>query len=127
CMADVFRDTGKIWENYGPDASAPGNWSHADYCWSALGPIASLFEHVLGITPDAPNQRLRWQPPHGQRVGVRRYPLGPATVNLLADPGPDGLRIDADADFAVDLELILGDRRETLCLGGEPVTRTFDD
>ncbi|MEM9884127.1 MAG: trehalase family glycosidase, partial [Planctomycetota bacterium] len=125
CMADVFRDTGKIWENYGPDSSVPGNWSHADYCWSALGPIASLFEHVLGITPDGPNRRLRWRPPPGQRAGVRRYPLGPATVNLLVDPGPDGLSIEADADFAVDLELILGDRRETLRLGGEPVTRTL--
>ncbi|MEM6391369.1 MAG: trehalase family glycosidase [Planctomycetota bacterium] len=125
CMSDVFRDTGKIWENYAPDQSLPGSWSHADYCWSSLGPIAMLLEHVLGLTPDAPNRRLCWKPPKDQRAGVRRYPLGPATVELLADPGPDGLSVTATSDFAVDLELVLDQHHEVIRLGGGPVTRSF--
>jgi hypothetical protein len=105
CMAEVLDKTGFIWENYLADSSAPGGWSAPDYCWSALGPIALLFETVIGIQPDAPHCALDWTPEPGQRVGVQRYPLGPATVSLRQTPRFDGDRIEVETDFPITLRL----------------------
>lgn len=45
--AEVYRDTGTFWENYAPDAFAPGNESRSDFCgWSAIFPITLWHEHI---------------------------------------------------------------------------------
>lgn len=45
--AEVYRDTGTFWENYAPDAMAPGNESRADFCgWSAIFPITLWHEYI---------------------------------------------------------------------------------
>jgi len=44
-VADVFARTGTFWENYAPDAYAPGNQARPDFCgWTALAPIALYHE-----------------------------------------------------------------------------------
>lgn len=81
-VAAVYRETGRLWENYAPDAAAPGSWSGPDFGWSALGPIALLIEVVLGLDPNALTQQLDWFLPEGETSGVKRFPLGPATIDL---------------------------------------------
>lgn len=46
-VAEVYRATGTFWENYAPDAFAPGNESRPDFCgWSAIFPITLWHEYV---------------------------------------------------------------------------------
>lgn len=107
-MADVLRDTGSIWENYASEGSRQGSLSAPDYCWSALGPIALLLENVIGLTPDALRGTLRWSPDPECTIGVRRYPLGGATLDLVHHHGAMR-RIEAVVDRPVVLELVDGD------------------
>ncbi len=104
-MEEVRRTTGKIWENYAPDASRPGSVSQPDYSWSALGPIALLLEVVIGLEPDATRNAIAWTPPPGERVGVDHYPLGPATICLLQEPNGERHRYTVRTDSPVTLEI----------------------
>lgn len=104
-LYEVWRQTGKLWENYSSEDSTPGNDAAPDYCWSALGPIALLFDVVLGLSPDATRQTLRWLPAENERVGVRRFPLGPATISLLQQPRAEGRWIEVITDAPFSLEL----------------------
>jgi hypothetical protein len=46
-VARVFEITGTFWENYSPDALAPGRVARPDFCgWTALAPIAVLREFI---------------------------------------------------------------------------------
>lgn len=106
CMYEVWAETGKIWENYCSEASRRGNWSGPNYCWSALGPIALLLEVLLGLAPAAPAATLAWNPPPGKALGVRRYPLGPATISLLQGrdwQGHWGIDVETDRPFTLVL------------------------
>jgi hypothetical protein len=48
-VAQVFEATGTFWENYAPDAVAPGKPSRGDFCgWTAIAPIAIWREFVGG-------------------------------------------------------------------------------
>lgn len=103
---EVWSHTGKLWENYSSEQSTPGNHSAPDYCWSALGPIALVFEALLGLSPDAIQHTLRWLPAEDERVGVQRFPLGPATITLLQQPRADGRWIEVMTDAPFTLELV---------------------
>jgi hypothetical protein len=84
CLFEVLQDTGSLWENYSAEASRRGSWSGPDYCWTALGPIALLLEVLLGFEPLAQDRVLVWHLPETlEPMGVRRYPLGPATVSAM--------------------------------------------
>lgn len=46
-VAEVYRRTGTFWENYAPDAPAPGKPAKPDFCgWSALAPITLWHEYI---------------------------------------------------------------------------------
>ena len=53
-MADVFRTTGTVWENYAPELPyRHGQPAKADFVgWTGDGPIALLIENVLGFRSD---------------------------------------------------------------------------
>jgi hypothetical protein len=112
CVTDVLESTGRIWENYCAEASKPGNWACADYCWSALGPVALLLEVILGFEPDALAGALRWRPPEDQVAGIRRLPLGAATVSVVQHPGAGGPAYEVDTDRAFTLDVRRGDERK---------------
>ncbi len=96
CLTDVLQETGHIWENYCSERSARGNWSGPDYCWSALGPIALLFEVVLGLQPLALSNALRWSPPDEEISGVRNLPLGAATISLCCRRTAQGRQVEVE-------------------------------
>lgn len=100
-MAEVFRDTGVLWENYCAERSERGSWSQRDYSWTTVGPIALLLETVLGLEPDAPANRLRWTPPEVP-VRIARYPLGRCTIAV--ERKADGtVGVKTDLPFTLDL------------------------
>ena len=109
-----MKSTGALWENYCSEASAQGNWSASDYCWTALGPIALLFEVVIGLEPDALNRRLTWTPPPGLNVGARRYPLGQATVDLQVTHEGTKQVYCIKSDFPFTLEVGKGPNRKSI-------------
>ena len=60
-IAEVFRATGTLWENYAPDAITPGNPSKRDFVgWTGIVPILYFLEYCIGLKADAPNNRLTW-------------------------------------------------------------------
>ena len=106
-MLDVLNDTGHIWENYCSEASRRGSWSGPDYCWSASGPIALLIEVLLGLQPDALNERLQWTPPDEPLCGIRNLPLGPATITVQCSRKQSGARsVDVHTDRAFTLDVL---------------------
>ncbi|CAN5365310.1 hypothetical protein BH10PSE14_BH10PSE14_03980 [soil metagenome] len=47
CVAQVYEATGTFWENYAPDALAPGSQAKRDFCgWTALAPITLCHEYL---------------------------------------------------------------------------------
>lgn len=101
-MLEVFQATGCIWENYCAERSERGSWSTPDYSWTALGPIALLYEVLIGVRPDALHERIRWRLPEAAGWGLERIPLGPTTIDLRL---LEGRRISIANDRAFTLEL----------------------
>ncbi len=106
----VFGKTGTVFENYAPESLSPGNPAKADFVgWTGLAPISILFEYVFGIHPDAQRHKLEWHVNLLEEHGVRQYPLGEATVDLVcharerADEEP---RITLRTDIPVTLEVV---------------------
>ncbi len=76
-VSEVFRTTGTLWENYHPEATAPGNHAKADFVgWGGLGPIAVLLEYVFGLRPEVAGNTLHWDLRLTEAFGVQRYPFG---------------------------------------------------
>lgn len=117
CMHETYIATGKLWENYAPDTSEPGSWSAPDYCWTALGPIALLLETLIGIEPDAMAMTIRWRLPEAS-CGVRRYPLGGATLELSFDQDRGQVRVGTDRPIRICVESGFATATETECSAG---------
>ncbi len=122
CMTEVWRETGHIWENYCSEESLRGNWSGPQYCWSALGPIALLFEVVIGLQPDALRNTLRWALPEQDNLGVRRLALGAATATVTVisrhQDGKRWVEVDTDRRFTLEIE-VDGQVTARECLPGQ--------
>lgn len=97
-MYEVWQKTGALWENYAPDAAAPGSMAGSPYCWTALGPICLLMETLLGFEPEAGKRTLHWHLEENageDAVGVRKYALG--NVLLTLERRGDVVRAHASA------------------------------
>ena len=108
----VFQRTDTLWENYAPEAAAPGEPSKSNYVgWTGLSPISILLEDVIGISVDWPLRRITWdrwlesETPYG----VRNYPLGDEGSASLVG-GADQIEIETDVPF----NLTVRDREGTL-------------
>jgi hypothetical protein len=69
---------------------------------------------VLGLEPDALNNTLRWNLPDEPVAGVRRLPLGPATVSVEGRRRPDGamdVEVSTDRPFTLEVQWRGGIRR----------------
>jgi hypothetical protein len=108
-MAQVFEETGTVWENYAPETAAPGDPAQRDFVgWSADGPIAQLIEYYIGITPDVPNDTIHWRLLTTEEVGLRNLDFGGRTVMLKAaarsaPSDPVTLTIETPVPFTVRL------------------------
>jgi alpha-D-ribose 1-methylphosphonate 5-triphosphate synthase subunit PhnH len=85
-MAEVFRTTNTVYENYAPDKYAPGNPAAADFVgWTGCGPIQLLFEQVMGLRPDGIRSALTWRLRRTDRHGVERLKLGSNMVSVVCE------------------------------------------
>jgi hypothetical protein len=109
-VAQVYKKTGTIWENYSPDAVEPGKPAKADFVgWSGIGPIMYLLEYAIGLKPNAPHNELIWDLTARGRSGCQRFRFNGHVVSLLAEsaPGdPNKMRITVDSDGDFDLKVL---------------------
>jgi hypothetical protein len=111
-VADVFKETGTIWEAYAPDSTTyaltgEGRPVKKDFVgWSGIAPIKFLLEYGIGLKPDALNRKLEWSLYSSGETGCNRYAFTDATVNLLAGRAENGsreIRVESDRDFLLEV------------------------
>jgi len=104
-----FERTGSVWEHHAPDAAAEGRGRKDFVGWTAITPIAVLFEYVLGFRADALAGELEWDLRRTDEHGVWRYPFGTqGSIDLIAEARADAnerpkLRIKSDVPFRLKL------------------------
>jgi hypothetical protein len=117
CMGEVFTRTGTVWENYAPDALAPGKPAKRDFVgWSAIGPIVYLLEFAIGLTPDAEANTLTWKLASPQRCGCERYRFNGHVVSLLATPDGKNWNLRVQSDGPFQLKVLAGARAKTFAV-----------
>jgi hypothetical protein len=108
-VAQVFKNTGTIWENYAPDAVAPGKPSKGGLVgWSGIAPILYLLEYAIGLKPDAAHNVLVWDLRSETRTGCERYRFNGHVASLIAKPmgGEHGkVTVSVESDGAFTLRL----------------------
>lgn len=108
-VAQVFKNTGTIWENYAPDAVAPGKPAKSDFVgWSGIGPIMYLLEYAIGLKPDAVHNLLVWDLRSQSRTGCGRYRFNGHVASLVAEPEPGEhgkveISVESDGNFALQV------------------------
>lgn len=112
-MSAVLHRTGTIWENYAPEYAA-GFGKPNMVGWSGVGPIAMLIENILGITVDAPDEKVIWRPRLQQKNGIKRLMVGDTRLYLVAGPVHDGRRtLYASSDGPLELQINLSHPKRT--------------
>jgi hypothetical protein len=123
-VADVYRDTGTIWENYSPEKTGPGKPALKDFVgWSGIGPILYLLEYGIGLKPDAARNELLWnlrlEGSGPARAGCERFRFNGHVVSLLAERDPADarlIRISVESDGNFTLKVARGGAIETFAV-----------
>ena len=108
-VAQVFKKSGTIWENYAPDAVEPGKPAKKDFVgWSGVAPIMYLLEYGIGMKPDALHNQLVWDLRSDARTGCERFRFNGHVASLVAEPlaagqGKIRVTVESDADFKLRL------------------------
>jgi len=125
-MHGVFVNTGTIWENYSAENLSQGNPSIRDFVgWSGVGPISILIENIIGITPNAVENRVDWKINRIERHGLRNLHFGKngSTVMSLTCAArtsldqPPVLTIESNASFTLAVSFA-GGRAERVVTAG---------
>lgn len=110
-VAEVYKNTGTIWENYSPEYPKPGKPAAKDFVgWSGIGPIMYLLEYGIGLKPDASRNELLWELTTAGRIGCDRFRFNGHTVSLVAEPLPGEpkkvrLTIQSDGNFTLKVAI----------------------
>ena len=90
-VAQVFQETGTLWENYAPEYAGRGNPAKPDFVgWTGVSAITIPIEYVVGLRPDHPRNALLWDIHLTERHGVLRYPFGTeGTLDLICEARAD--------------------------------------
>jgi len=119
-VAEVFKRTGTIWENYAPDAAEPGRHVTGELVkgdfvgWSGIGPILYLIEYGIGLKADASSNTLEWRLSLHGRSGCDNYRFNNQAASLTARVPSDGtaaITVVSGGEF--NLRVIFQGRTET--------------
>ena len=108
-VAQVFQNTGTIWENYAPDSIAPGKPAKKDFVgWSGVAPIVYLLEYGIGLKPDSTHNLLIWDLQSDARTGCERYRFNGHVASLVAEPAPGenqkfAISVESDGPFTLQV------------------------
>ncbi len=70
-----------------------------------LGPVAMTLESLMGIRPDAPMERLRWQLRMQETHGVRGLRCGAATLTLYAEWKNRAWNVHVETDAPIEVQV----------------------
>lgn len=100
-MAEVFKKTGTVWENYAPESMDRGNQSARDFVgWTGCGPIALYIENVLGFRPDGVRRTLAWNLRLAEPHGINRLRFGAVTTDIAYD-GQGTVTVKSDQPYTL--------------------------
>lgn len=106
CMAEVFKKTNTIWENYAPDSILPGNPSRKDFVgWSGMAPVLYFLEYAIGLKPDASTNSLTWNVRENKKVGCENYNFNNHKATIIAENVRQGsafeIKVISDGTFGL--------------------------
>ena len=121
CLENVltaFQKEQTLYENYAPESACAGSPSKKNFVgWSGLFPISIMFEYVFGIRPLAREKKIIWNVNLTQKHGVRNYPLGDLSVDLICEERNstyDEPIITAVCDEPVEIEIRYGGKTKII-------------
>ena len=114
-VADVYKKTGTIWENYTPVNSSyglheDGTAVEKDFVgWSGIGPIMYLLEYAIGLKANAPENELSWTIRSTQKTGCRNFRFNNRVVSLEASPTNEksrkmNIRVESSGAFFLKIK-----------------------
>lgn len=113
-IAQVYKETNTIWENYAPDSLTYGRYFQgtrivkSDFVgWSGIGPIMYLLEYGVGLKADARKKEVEWTILSEKRIGCERFRFGGVVTSLVAEPMEGGARkisIESDGKYKLILK-----------------------
>jgi len=106
-MAQVYKRTGTIWENYAADTIREGSHINGGEVvkdmvgFSGVTPILLFLEQAIGLKPDAPKNELTWNLRSDKRSGCEKFRFNGHVVDLIAEPAGESMkiRVKSDGDF----------------------------
>ena len=117
-MVETFNKTETLWENYAPEYIGKGERAKDAFVgWSGLFPISVMFEYVFGIRPFAREKKIVWYVNLTEEHGVKDYPLGDVTLDLVCRARASREEepvIEFSATAPVTIEVHFGDRVKIL-------------
>lgn len=117
-VAEVYKQTGTIWENYSPEYALSGNQAKSEFVgWSGLFPISMLIEYVFGIELNMENNEIVWHIRLIDAFGVKQLPFGGGTVSLMCsrrDKKTDYPQISVLSDISFTLILEWNGQQEKI-------------
>ena len=128
-VAQVWEDTGTIWENYPPDSVSSADADKKDFVgWSGMGPIRYLLRYALGLVPDAPHNTLRWNLDmdllREGELGCRHFRFGDTETDLLARLLDNEIHVSVASNTGYTLEIAFGEKLERFSAPGKKVLHT---
>jgi Trehalase len=103
-VAQVFLETGTLFENYAPELTKRGNPSSPNFVgWTGLSAIAIPLEFMFGLYNHG--DTLHWNPCLLEPHGVEHYPIGNIGIATLLcaerhnSQAPLRLEIDSNCEF----------------------------
>ena len=120
--AEVFKDTGMIWENYHPLVLRKGVKARPDYVgWSGIAPIKYLIEYAIGIRINAPQNEISWHVNEMGRHGIEQLRFGASDglwnqVSLIASErtsSDDTLKLSVQCEHPFTLNVLYKSRKHT--------------
>lgn len=131
-VAQVFEETGTLWENYAPEHAQPGIPAKPNFVgWTGISAITIPLEYLIGVRPMERNAGLMWDIRLTEKHGVLRYPFGQSNhVDLICDARedenqPPQLTINTQDTLTLDLRWGTIRHRVTLDAGKHHIS--FED
>jgi hypothetical protein len=117
-VAQVFKDTGTLWENYAPEAAHPGKPASRDFVgWTGVSAITIPIEYGIGLRTGYDGADLQWDIRLAGRHGVLRYPLSSAGhADFVFEP-PDCITVRTTHPLIIDIAAACRVQRLHLTVG----------
>lgn len=106
-LAQVYKKTGTIWENYPADSITSGDADNKDFVgWSGIGSILFLIKYGIGLQGN--KDGVRWEigdPVKDGRLGCRNYWFGGKQGDFLAELRHGVLHITIETEDVFPAEI----------------------